>query len=119
MANRKALLLGVLIGGTVGSVSTLLTTSMSGKELRKKIKRNNIIIGNHYSSIKANGLNLVNDLKKATKYSTQELGLLADEIKTSILKWEESTKNSRDRIQKELSEIEDSLKSLEKAVKQK
>jgi gas vesicle protein len=114
MTNKKSLLLGVLLGGLVGSISTLFTTSMSGKELRKKLQTNKSILIEHSSEIKTNGANLINQIRESTKHSAQELGLLSKELKTTLIKWDESTKTTRKSIQKELSDIEDSLENLEK-----
>ena len=107
---------GFIVGWAVASVATLLTTPMSGKELRKKITKS-------LEDLQENGTELIANINELTErvlttvaVSSEKVAPIIDSIRVSVEEWKKDTAPHREKIQAQLHEIETSMEQLEAAV---
>ncbi|GAA5416704.1 hypothetical protein Pryu01_01742 [Paraliobacillus ryukyuensis] len=113
MANGKSLLLGMLAGGAVSAVVTLLSTPKSGKELRHDAKSRGEEIVQSLDKIKAEGRLLTEQIANTSKEGAELIKELSADMKHSIENWKNTIEPHQKNIQSYLAQIEDRLKELE------
>ncbi|MBS3680529.1 YtxH domain-containing protein [Ornithinibacillus massiliensis] len=116
MAKGKSLMLGIMVGGVVGAVTTLLTTPSSGKEFRNKVKDQSQEWMELLENLKLDGLRLKNQIAATSKEGVSLIKDLTHEMKSSIVEWKESVEPHQKNIHQYLEQIESSLKDLEEKV---
>ncbi|WP_449539302.1 YtxH domain-containing protein [Ferdinandcohnia sp. Marseille-Q9671] len=116
MTPTKSLLCGVIVGSIFGGISVLLSTPTSGKEIRKKVKDNQIQITSSLSEVIKEGKKLKEQVALSTKQAANTITEVSGELKSSINLWKKEIEENQKSIQKELLEIENALENLEKKV---
>ena len=110
MFKGKSLVLGLLVGGTIGVSATLLSTPESGRDIRFRIKdqlieMKNLIIG------------LTDQLRETSKEGAVTIKKMTEEMKNSVQEWKNTVEPHQESIYQYLEQIESSLKDLEDKVK--
>ncbi|WP_186579156.1 YtxH domain-containing protein [Aquibacillus kalidii] len=111
--NGKSLLLGILAGGVVSAAVTLLSTPVSGKELRNDAKEKGEKVVESVNKLKSDGFNLKEQIAQTSKEGAALIKDLSVDVKESIETWKKTVEPHQRNIQKYLSQIEQSLKELE------
>lgn len=117
MSRSKSLLLGFLIGGTVGATTMLLNAPSSGKELRERVKKQGKEWQEMANQLVQNSIRLKEQITETSKEGVVLIQNLTNEMKHSVQEWKESVEPHRKNIHKYLEQIEASLKELEEKVK--
>lgn len=116
MASGRSLLTGLFVGGIIGGAAVLLTAPSSGKQLREKMKTNYDSFEETIKRLKSDGLALKDQLIKAAKESTDVIKDVGGELQTSIKKWQEEINPHQQDLQKEIADIEEKIRQLEKTL---
>lgn len=116
MSKGKSLLLGLIIGGTVGAAATLLTTPSSGRELRGRVKIQGLEWRKMADNLLQDGLRLKDQIAKTSKEGVTLLTNLLTDLKMSIEEWKQVVEPHQDNIHDYLEQIQASLKELEEKV---
>ncbi|WP_169891214.1 YtxH domain-containing protein [Litchfieldia alkalitelluris] len=114
MADRSSILFGLIVGGTVGGLLTLFNTPVSGKKLIQKLESNKNLIQSQFSDVKESGIDLKEQIVTSSTHSSETIKNITKDLRESFENWDKITSESRKSIQKELSEIENSIKIMEK-----
>lgn len=114
MSKTKSILLGILVGSTVSAATTLLTTPLSGKEVRSRIKEQSFEWKDTIDELVQEGLNLKNQIAKTSKEGAALINELTQDIKTSVEEWKIAIEPNQENIHNYLEQIESSIKDLEK-----
>lgn len=117
MSRGKSLLLGFLIGGTVGAATMLLNAPSSGKELRQNIKKQGKEWQEMANKLFQDSLRLKEQITETSKEGIVLIQNLTKEMKKSVQEWKETVEPHRENIHEYLEQIEASLKDLEEKVK--
>ncbi|MEI3598894.1 MULTISPECIES: YtxH domain-containing protein [unclassified Oceanobacillus] len=108
--SSKSIVLGILVGGAIGASAALLSTPVSGRDVRNCLKDQFIDM-----------LNLINNLKDQLRETSKEgvviVKELTDEMKKSVEEWKETVEPHQEGIYHYLEQIEASLRDLENKVK--
>lgn len=113
IVKAKSVLLGFLIGGVAASISTLLTTPVSGKDSRQYIRKNTECFKKQLIELKSQLIDLKNSLIHASKEGKESISAFSSELKASINNWMEEITPNQQNIQKELQAIEIAIQELE------
>ena len=116
--SAKSFLSGFLIGGLAAGITTLLTTPMSGKEIRKSCNDTSKAFLSHIQELKLDLLDIKDSVKTATVEGKSVLGFVIEDLKKSINTWKEEIKPHQELLQVELKEMETTIKELEKDLEQ-
>ncbi|HEX6593590.1 MAG TPA: YtxH domain-containing protein [Bacillota bacterium] len=119
MAKRKSLLLGILVGSTVGATITLLSAPSSGKQLRHNIKLQGIEWKTTLEKMKEESLRLKNQIVQTSKEGAVLMKDLTRDMKNSVVEWRKTVEPHQENIYEYLEQIESSLKALEEKVQKK
>ncbi|QFT88263.1 YtxH-like protein [Bacillus sp. THAF10] len=114
--NGKSFIYGVLIGGAIAGVSTLLTTPASGAEARLKVKNTKRNIQLALDEVKQEAINVKNQLTEAMEEGKATVGDLTNEVKISVDLWKNSIKPHQESIQQNIAALEKELEKLEKSI---
>lgn len=117
MARGKSLLLGLLIGSTIGAVTTLLTTPSSGKEMRAQLKHQTEKWKDMAESLLEDSLRLKEQIAETSKESIVAIQQYIKDMTNSVQDWQVAVEPHQENIQEYLAQIESSLKELEEKVK--
>lgn len=118
MSNGKSLLLGIMVGGTIGAAATLLSTPSSGRDIRGRVKGQGIDLVDLFKNLKQDGLKLKDQISKTSKEGASLIKDLTQEMKKSVEEWKETVEPHQENIHHYLEQIESSLRDLEDKVKQ-
>lgn|SRR5690606_36087544 len=114
MSRAKSLALGIIVGGAVSASVALLTTPSSGRDLRSRIREQDL--KELFNHLKEDGLRLKRQLTETSKESAILIKDLTSEIKQSVEEWKETVEPHQENIHKYLEQIESSLRDLEEKV---
>ncbi|WP_226676020.1 YtxH domain-containing protein [Mesobacillus jeotgali] len=109
----KNVLTGMVIGGVVAGVATLLAVPKSGYETRRTLLANkNEYIGS-IKDIKDSAVELKNTVVTASKEGKDSIQTFITDVKTAIFEWKLETEENKKSLQEDVMELEDSIKDLE------
>ncbi|WP_067729806.1 YtxH domain-containing protein [Oceanobacillus damuensis] len=117
MSRGKSLVLGLLVGSTVGAAVTLLSTPESGNQMRVRMRDQGMELGNLLLTLKEDGLRLKDQLKKTSKEGAVLIKELTEEIKNSVEDWKGTVEPHQENIYQSLEQIETSIRELENKLK--
>lgn len=109
----KTFLSGIIAGSVASGISTLLTATLSGKEPRKRLQQNQQSALNQLSELKTNFQELQASAVEAVKEVRTQVPLFISGVKTSVLLWEKDILLQQQEIQRELTEIKNTIQKLE------
>lgn len=111
--SAKSFLSGFLIGGLAAGVTALLTTPMSGKEMRKSCNDTSQAFLSHIQELKIDLVAIKDSVKTATVEGKDVISVFLEDLKQSIETWKEETKPHQEQLQADLKEMEATIKELE------
>lgn len=114
MSRAKSLVLGLVVGGAVSASVALLTTPSSGRDLRNRIREQDL--KELFNNLKEDGIRLKRQITETSKESAILIKDLTNDIKESVEEWKQTVEPHQDNIHKYLEQIESSLKDLEEKV---
>ncbi|WP_096155245.1 MULTISPECIES: YtxH domain-containing protein [Bacillus] len=117
--NTKSFLYGVLIGGVIASVSTLLSTPQNGKQARTNVKRTKDHLQQSFHEIKGEGINVKDQVNKAILVGKSVVTDVSEDLKTSLYTWQNEIEPNKEKIEKNIVEIQDEIEKLEKSLQTK
>lgn len=112
----KYVMLGFLTGAAVASISTLLYTPSSGKDLRKNILDNKESFQQISNELKVKIREMKDETITASQVSKEAVTLFIADVKSIIETWKESVEPHKNEIQIRIKEIENALGELEHVV---
>jgi gas vesicle protein len=112
----KSFLLGLLIGGAAGGISTLLTAPNSGKETWKYVKANADLFQKQLTDIKNQLIALKNSAITASKEGKNSIAAFSSDIKIDITRWKQDIIPHQHVLQNEIHAIEKAIAELEKSL---
>ncbi|MCA0149077.1 YtxH domain-containing protein [Rossellomorea vietnamensis] len=114
--NKKSLAYGLLIGGVVGGVASLLTSPSSGKEIRAQIKDKK----DDWTVVIEEMKGHIGELKESIATLSQEgketVLQLSKDLQASFKQWQASTEPNNQRLQEEIQSIQRTIEELEKSI---
>lgn len=116
LSNNKSLLVGLLVGGVIGGVAALLSTPSSGKELRSQINLNRKQIEDLINQLKNESKALKVQLIQTAKEGSEVVKEVSADIMKSIQQYQQETEPHKENIMKEIEEIDNRIKQLEKTL---
>ncbi|WP_044893214.1 YtxH domain-containing protein [Bacillus alveayuensis] len=118
MSRSKSFLLGMVVGGAISGVVSLLSTPSSGKELRNRLNENYKKINDLLTELKNEGSSLKEQITNCAKESIHVVKEVSSDLNQSILAWKKEIEPHKQEIKRELHEIEEKIKELENSLKQ-
>lgn len=113
---NSSFVVGVVVGGVIGSLTMLLSTPKSGSELRSAIKENSRDLSEKLFHLKNEAKDFLSLIETSTKEGTQVVKEFAEDVQKTIHEWKKEIEPHQVNIQREMKEIEETLQQLEEAV---
>jgi gas vesicle protein len=112
--NGKSFIYGVIIGGAVAGVSTMLATPTSGAKMRNRLRSKKQQIQLSINELKAEAMGIKDQVSQALGESKAVVTSLSNDVRTSVELWQNSIKPHQDSIQQSIALVEKELEKLEK-----
>lgn len=114
--NKKSLAYGLLIGGVVGGVASLLTSPSSGKEIRAQIKDKKDDWTGVIEEMKVHISELKESIGTLSQEGKETVLQLSKDLQASFKQWQASTEPNNQRLQEEIQSIQKTIEELEKSI---
>lgn len=111
--NTKSLLMGFLVGGVAAGVATLLTAPNPGYQTRGILKANRDEFIGSIKDVKDAAIELKDSVAYASKEGKTVIQSFVTDVKTAIYKWQLHTEVNKNELQKDVMELEETIKELE------
>ena len=108
--------MGLLVGGIIGGIATLLSTPSSGKEIRSQMNMNRKQIEDLVHQLKKESKTLKVQLIQTAKEGSEVVKEVSSDLMKSIQQYQQETEPHKENIMKEIEEIDDKIKQLEKTL---
>ncbi|WP_216829386.1 YtxH domain-containing protein [Alkalihalobacterium elongatum] len=105
----KSLLYGVVAGGAIASITTLLLTPKSGKELQNSLVNTANTIKNNLNETKEHTISLKNQFSDTAKISKEAIDTVSKDVKISIDDWKQEVEPALKQLQKEIDDLQEAL----------
>lgn len=115
--SAKSFLKGLLIGGIAAGIATIITTPMSGKEVRKVCKVNSKAFIEELKDLKSSLLEIKDSVSTASVEGKTIISAFVEDLQLSLNEWKDQIKPHQEQLQKELAEIETTVSELETNLK--
>lgn len=116
MSKNKSMFCGLLIGGLVGGIATLLVTPSSGKDLRGQLQLNREKLEETLHKLKSESMALKNQLALTAKEGKEIVKDVSTDLKRSISQFQKEIEPHKNHLQKEIEEVEIKIKQLEQTL---
>ena len=117
MANKNSLLFGLVVGGVIGSIATLLSTPSSGKELRGQLNLNRKQLEDLLHQLKNESKALKEQLIKTVKDGSVVMKEVSSDLKKTVEQFQQEIEPHKNDLMKEIEEIDMKIKNLEQTLK--
>ncbi|MFV2048679.1 YtxH domain-containing protein [Metabacillus sp. YM-086] len=117
MANKNSLLFGLVVGGVIGSIATLLSTPSSGKELRGQLNLNRKQLEDLLHQLKNESKALKEQLIKTVKDGSVVMKEVSSDFKKTVEQFQQEIGPHKNDLMKEIEEIDMKIKKLEQTLK--
>ncbi len=114
--NKKSLAYGLLIGGVVGGVASLLSSPSSGKEIRAQIKEKKDDWTEVIEEMKGHISELKESIGTLSGEGKETVLQLSKDLQASFKQWQASTEPNNQRLQEEIQSIQRTIEDLEKSI---
>lgn len=108
----KSVLMGMLAGGAVAGIATLLAAPKSGYERGTLIANKDEFIGS-IKDVKESAVELKAVVSTASKEGKAYIQTFITDVNTAIVEWKAQTKKNKKGLQENAKQLEDSIKELE------
>lgn len=109
----KNVLAGMIVGGVVAGIATLLAAPKSGYETRRTLLANKDEYLGSIKDIKDAAVELKNTVATASREGKDSIQTFITDVKTAIFEWKLQTEENMQGLQEDIKELEDSIKDLE------
>lgn len=116
MSKNKAMFCGLLIGGLVGGITTLLVAPSSGRDLRGQLQLNREQLEETLHKLKSESMSLKNQLVLTAKEGKEIVKDVSTDLKRSISQFQQDIEPHKNHLQKEIEEVERKIKQLEQTL---
>ncbi len=104
------------MGGIIGGVAALLSAPTSGKDLRRQLKSNCGKFEDTVNRLKTDGRALKEQVVKTAREGAEIIKDVSSELQTSIQEWRKEIQPHQENLKKEIADIEEKIKQLEKTL---
>jgi len=108
--------LGIATGTVAAAITVLYSTPKSGSEIRTTVKDASTDLLEMCDDVKVKIIKLKGSISKLTKEAKETIPEAVDGFKQSFDKWQQTTEPNKNRLEQELSAIQDALESLEQTI---
>lgn len=116
--NKKALFTGLAAGLMAGAAATLLNAPASGRETRQTLKNKQVSVKLASMEIKDNAGQVKESVKRLVETAKQEVPEKVNSLKVNAALWKESIEPNIKTLQKEISNIQNTVEDLQEALPQ-
>ncbi|MFV8826905.1 YtxH domain-containing protein [Alkalihalobacterium sp. APHAB7] len=103
----KSLIYGVIAGSAVASLTTLLVTPKSGKEVQASLTNSVNLIKRNLNETKEQTLSLKDQFSETAKISKEAIEVVSQDVKVSIDDWKQEVEPAIKQLQKEIDELQE------------
>lgn len=107
--NGKSVLIGIVTGAVVGSITTLLSAPKSGKDMQQLLKNNYEQLAEFMLKGKKESLILKDQITKTAKISAETLKTVSSDIKDSVDVWRKDVEPTLNQLKLEMDELQKSI----------
>lgn len=108
--------LGIATGTVAAAITVLYSTPKSGSEIRTTVRDASTDLLEMCDDVKVKIIKLKGSISKLTKEAKETIPEAVDGLKQSFDKWQQTTEPNKNRLEQELSAIQDALESLEQTI---
>ena len=108
--------LGIVTGTAAAAITVLYSTPKSGADLRTSVKDASLDLKEMCSDITEKITKLNGSILKLTKEAKETLPGAVDGLKQSFDTWQQTTEPNKNRLELELSAIQEALENLEQSI---
>ncbi|KSU62127.1 hypothetical protein AS034_08305 [[Bacillus] enclensis] len=112
----KSLTYGLIIGGVVGSVVSLLSTPSSGRELRSQIKSKKEDWSEVFEEMKVHLGDLKDSISSLSQEGKETVQQISKDLQASVKQWQASTEPNNQKLQQEIQLIQTKIEELENSL---
>lgn len=116
--NKKAWFTGLAAGLVAGAAATLLNAPASGRETRQNLKNKQVSAKLASMEIKDNAGQVKESVKRLVETAKQEVPEKVNSLKVHAALWKESIEPNIKTLQKEISNIQNTVEDLQEALPQ-
>jgi gas vesicle protein len=109
----KSLTYGLIIGGVIGSISSLLSTPSSGRELRSQIKSKKEDWSQVFEEMKVHLGELKDSISTLSQEGKETVQQISKDLQASVKQWQASTEPNNQKLQQEIQLIQSKIEELE------
>jgi gas vesicle protein len=109
----KSLTYGLIIGGVIGSISSLLSTPSSGRELRSQIKGKKEDWSQVFEEMKVHLGELKDSISTLSQEGKETVQQISKDLQASVKQWQASTEPNNQKLQQEIQLIQSKIEELE------
>lgn len=109
-------MLGLVTGGAVAGIATLLSAPNSGPETRLKLLERKNILAEELSELKQNLGLLKSSISTASIEGKEGIREFITDVRLALQNWKIETTQNKQNLSKELQEIEQTIEELEKTL---
>ena len=117
MSKAKSFITGVICGGAVAGLAVLFSTPSSGKDMRGKLKKNDI--KRLLADITADTKLLKRQIVETASEGKEVFQELKDDMHDTLSNWKQDISQNKRHIEKEILDIQKSIEKLQEAVPEK
>lgn len=107
--NGKSVLIGIVTGAVIGSITTLLSAPKSGKDMQQVLKNNYEQMAEFMLKGKKESLILKDQITKTAKISAETLKTVSSDIKDSVDVWRKDVEPTLNQLKLEMYELQKSI----------
>lgn len=108
--------LGIVTGTAAAAITVLYSTPKSGVELRTTVRDYSSDLKEMCSDVKEKIIKLNGSVLKLSKEAKETIPGAVDGLKQSFDKWQQTTEPNKNRLEIELSAIQEALETLEQSI---
>jgi gas vesicle protein len=112
----KSLTYGLIIGGVIGSISSLLSTPSSGRELRSQIKSKKEDWSQVFEEMKVHLGELKDSINTLSQEGKDTVQQISKDLQASVKQWQASTEPNNQKLQQEIQLIQSKIEELESSL---
>lgn len=116
MMKASTFFLGLATGTVAAAVTVLYSTPRTGNELRSSLKCANSKFEEPLACAKEQLNNVIQSISTLTKEAKENLPGAINGIKQSLSGWQQVTEPHKDKLEEELSAIQEAIENLEKTI---